>query len=120
MHIAVIACSNRRGRLAMACSVVRLRVDDGPLLAKKRKRNTAGLPPIQHAAAIPRSKTKPTRGLQKAIKEMRPVLSQFESGITHAQKARLGSVVDVSADVTSTVHQLSINELSAWTQKRPV
>jgi hypothetical protein len=58
--------------------------------------------------------------LQKAIKEMRPVLSQFESGITHTQKARLGSVVDVSADVTSTVHQLSINELSAWAQKSPV
>jgi hypothetical protein len=33
----------------MACSVVRFRVDDGLLLAKKPKRNTAGLPPIQHA-----------------------------------------------------------------------
>ena len=42
--------------------------------------------------------------LQQGIDGIRPVFSRFESELTDVQKARLGSVVDVSTEVTSAVH----------------
>ena len=42
--------------------------------------------------------------LQQGIDAIRPVFSRFESELTDVQKARLGSVVNVSTEVTSAVH----------------
>ena len=42
--------------------------------------------------------------LRQGIDVIRPVFSRFESELTDVQKARLGSVVNISTDVTSAVH----------------
>jgi hypothetical protein len=42
--------------------------------------------------------------LQQGIDGIRPVFSRFESELTDVQKARLGSLVNVSTAVTSAVH----------------
>jgi len=42
--------------------------------------------------------------LQQGVDAIRPVFSRFESELTDVQRARLGSVVNVSTEVTSAAH----------------
>ena len=42
--------------------------------------------------------------LQNGIEAIRPAFARFESGLTDVQKAKLGGLMNMSAEVTAVVH----------------